>query len=328
MTIKEKVQQILAEAKGAPDAYDDVESEDLSPEGDDDGSTEQDEDEESDDENNNQGGTNVNPDNAKSSTGMQAITPGFSNTNQQPVPSFAEDVAALTSGEELSEEFKEKAATIFEAAVLSRVKAETQKIQEAFDAKLNEALESEKEGLVEKVDGYLDYVVEQWMEHNEIALDRGMRTEVMESFFEGLHNLFLEHNIFVPDEKFDVLEAKESTIETLTQKLDEQMADIVALRGKIALFEAKGVTEELSKGLTETEKAKFSELVEEVEVSDVDTFRKKATLIRESYFNKSPSTKTTIASPVSDSPVALIEEKGFDNTPPSIRQLAEALNRI
>lgn len=327
MTIKEQVKQILREAKGETQDPEEVEAEDL--DNDQDGDSDE-------DENTQQGGIQVNPDNAKASTGTQELaslgggtSSPYGALDQQPVPSFAEDVAALTNGEELTEEFKEKAATIFEAAVLSRVKTETAKIQEAFNAKLAETVESEKEGLVEKVDGYLDYVVEQWMEHNEIALDRGMKTEVMESFFEGLHALFLEHNIFIPDEKFDVLASKESTIETLSKKLDEQMADIVALRGKIALFEAKDVTAELAKGLTETEKAKFEELVEEVKGEDVESFKKKATLIRESYFtNKTPTTKTNLKSPVSDLPVTLVEEKGYDGTPPEMKQLAEILNRI
>lgn len=223
------------------------------------------------------------------------------------MPSFAEDVAALTDGEEgLTEAFKTKAATIFEAAVMSRVKAEAQRLQEAFDERLAEAVEAEKKGLIEKVDGYLDVVVEEWKQENELALDRGIRTEVMENFFEGLHSLFVEHNIFLPEDKFDVLEAKEATIETLSQKLDEQLDEIVALRDKVALSEARIISDELAKGLAETEKEKFRGLVEDIDYSTPEDFRKKATQIRESYFKTTP---TTIKTPVSGAPVVIVEEQ-------------------
>ena len=234
------------------------------------------------------------------------LEPGMTDINHMNVmPSFAEDVAALTSGEELTEAFKEKAATIFEAAVISRVKAEAQRLQEAYENKLDEEVEAEKQGLIEKVDGYLDVVVEEWKTENELALDQGIRTEVMENFFEGLHQLFVEHNIFVPDEKFDLLEAKEATIETLAQKLDEQMEEIVSLRNKVALSEARIIAEELTKGLAETEKAKFRGLVEDIDYSTSEDFKKKAAVIRESYF-KSPST-INVKTPVSGSPVMIAE---------------------
>ncbi len=244
--------------------------------------------------------------------------------------SFGEDVAALTDGEEgLSEAFKQKAATIFEAAVMSRVKAEAQRIQEAFDERLSEAVEAEKQGLIEQVDGYLDKVVEEWKQENELALDRGIRTEVMENFFEGLHKLFLEHNIFLPEDKFDVLEAKEATIETLSQKLDEQMEQIVDLRKKIEISEARVVAEELAKGLTETEKDKFRGLVEDVEFSTAEDFKKKASVIRESYF-KTTSSTPTIKSPVSGAPVVIVEDKAVKpaSTDPMMNRLLAELGAL
>ncbi len=296
MTLKEKIQQLMAESTEDTEVV--AEDAGQAIEGEADGSDLIDDEE-------------VAPDNVEQPVQPAITGPAFAGTGisptVDPVPSFSEDVAALTDGEELTEEFKTKAATIFEAAVLSRVKNETAKIQEAFDKKLTEAIEAKEEALVEKVDGYLGYVVEQWMKENEIALDRGMKLEVMENFFEDLRKLFLEHNIDLPEEKFDVLEAKDTTIETQTKKLDEQLSEIVDLRKKIALFEAKGITEELAKGLVETDKAKFNELVEAIEFDDVVTFQKKAAVIRESYFNKTPN-KKTINSPVSGSPVTLQEE--------------------
>lgn len=302
-SIKQQVQQILAEAKGVAAEEAEVTAEELD--------------------------AAMGVENPGQPPKANALEAGFTDLNQVGVHAdLEEDIAALTDGEELSEAFKEKAATIFEAAVVSRVKAEAQKLQEAFDGKLSEAVEAEKQGLIEKVDGYLDLMVEEWMEKNELAIDRGIRTENMENFFEGLHKLFLEHNIYVPDEKFDVLEAKDATIETLSQKLDEQMAEIVALRNKVALTEAKIVAEELAKGLAETEKVKFNELVEDIDYASVEDFRKKASVIRESYFKS--STPTNIKSPVSDSPVVITEEgsKQGEYIDPVMKSLLADLDRL
>lgn len=220
-----------------------------------------------------------------------------------------EDVAALIDGEDLTEEFKQKAATIFEAAVVTRVQAEVAKLEEGYEAKLQEATEQIKEGLSEKVDGYLDYVVEQWMEQNEIALERGMKSEILENFVSGLKGLFEEHYIDVPEEKFDVMEALETQIEDLTQKLDEQVEINVELNQEVAKHEVKEIIANLSEGLVDTDKEKFQALVEELEFDGVETFEKKAQTIRESYFtNKAKVAPTTEGSVVTDEPVALTEE--------------------
>lgn len=238
------------------------------------------------------------------------VNQGASAPEASHIAGIKEDVAALVEGEELTEEFKQKAATIFEAAVMNRVKQEVAKLDEAYEAKLAEQVEGIKEGLVEKVDGYLDYVVEQWMEQNEIALESGMKSEILESFVGGMKSLFEQHYIDVPEEKFDVLGSLEEQVAGLTEKLDEQFEANVALKGELAQYQVKQVVAELSEGLVETDKEKFQALVEELEFDGVETFAKKAQTIRESYFtNKVTGTSGKGSSVVTDSPVALNEEK-------------------
>ena len=220
-----------------------------------------------------------------------------------------EDINALIDGEELTEEFKEKAATIFEAAVLSRVKQEIAKLDEAYEHQLAEQVEEIKEGLVEKVDGYLDYVVEQWIEQNEIALESGMKSEILEGFVGGLKNLFAEHYIEVPEEKFDVVGALEEEVDELQTKLDEQFATNVAMSKELASFQRTQVVSMVSEGLVDTDKEKFNALVEEIAFEDAATFQKKAQTIRESYFTGKAATTTVVNSIVTDEPVMIVEEK-------------------
>ena len=216
-----------------------------------------------------------------------------------------EDVDALISGEELSEEFKEKAATIFEAAVLKRVKDEMTSLEEEYETKFAEQLEEQvdqiKEGLIEQVDGYLDYMVEQWVARNEIALENGMKSEIMEDFMGGLKSLFKEHYIDIPEEKFDLVESLEDKVQSLTDKLNEETANNVKINKTVKALQAKSIVEENSMGLTETEKEKFNDLVESLEVSDMDSFANKVKTIRECYFTQKPTKKVDTI--ITDKPV-------------------------
>lgn len=198
----------------------------------------------------------------------------------------SEDVEALLNGEELSEEFKNKATTIFEAAVVSRVKQESVKLQEAFDAKLAEEVEAVKEGLAEKVDGYLGYLAEKWIEENEVALANGVKVEVMEGFMDGLKKLFTENYIEVPEEKFDVLEDMQTKINELEGKLSESIESNVALSVKIKESEKKDIFTEISSGLSDVQTDKFKSLAEEIVFEDKETYTEKLKTIRENYFNK------------------------------------------
>ena len=195
----------------------------------------------------------------------------------------SDDVAALVNGEEeLSEEFKTKAATIFESAVKSKVK----EIAESMEADYNEKLEQEsakaKEELVEKVDSYLSYVVEEWMKENEIALERGIKGEIAEDFISGLKKLFAEHYIDVPDEKYDVLEAQATKIEDLEKKLNEQIEKNVELNKDNSVKTQKEIMSEVASDLADTQKEKFAKLAEEIEYSNAEDFKKKCETIKES----------------------------------------------
>lgn len=225
----------------------------------------------------------------------------------------SEDVAALVDGEELSEEFKTKAATIFEAAVVTRVKSEVAKLEEQFDTKLAEQVEAIKEGLVEKVDGYLNYVVEQWMTDNEIALENGMKNEILESFVTGMKGLFEQHYIEVPQEKFDVLGQMQEEVEALKAKLDEQLASNVELNGKLNEMTREASIAEAASDLSDLDAEKFRGLAEELAYDDAETFKTKLDTIKESYFG-SKKAPVSVQSVVTDEPVVeeLTEEKRID----------------
>jgi len=324
MSIEQKIKEILAESKST-DIEDQVEI------------TEEETLEEATDINDPSEGSEENPDNKKNNVDKQEIggkaktanvvTKGASAPEASNITSMKEDIDALVSGEELSEEFREKAATIFEAAVMNRVKQEVAKLDEAYEQKIAEQVEVIKEGLVEKVDGYLDYVVEQWIEQNEIALESGMKSEILEGFVGGLKDLFQEHYIDIPEEKFDVLGALETEVADLHTKLDEQMAAAIELNKQLAEHQIARVKSEISEGLVETDKEKFEALVEELEFDGVESFTKKAQTIRESYFTNKATTPV-VESVVTDAPVTLTEEGATKYVDPKIKGYLSALDKL
>jgi len=197
---------------------------------------------------------------------------------------LSDDVKALIGDEKLTEEFKARATTIFEAAVKYKVKEAKKKMQTSYEEKLKEEVNSTKTELVEKVDSYLNYVVEEWMKQNEIAVERGIKGEIAEDFITGLKKLFEDHYINVPDEKYDVLEDQASTIEELNKKLNEQIESNVKLNSEIGKLTRQDIVDAVSSDLTDTNKEKFSKLAEEVEYSNAEEFKKKVSTIKESYF--------------------------------------------
>jgi hypothetical protein len=208
---------------------------------------------------------------------------------------LSDDVKALIGDEKLTEEFKEKAKTIFEAAIKSKVSEAKKKMQASYEEKLKEEVNSTKAELVEKVDSYLNYVVEEWMKSNEIAVERGIKGEIAEDFITGLKKLFEDHYINVPDEKYDVLEDQASKIEELNKKLNEQIESNVKLNSEIGKLTRKDIVAEVASNLTDTNKEKFSKLAEEVEYSNAEEFKKKVSTIKESYFTtKEISSKSEI----------------------------------
>jgi len=194
------------------------------------------------------------------------------------------DVEALVKDEDLSEEFKAKATTIFEAAVKSKVNEEKEKLEEAYAKKLEENTESQKAELVEKVDSYLNYVVEEWMKDNAIAIERGIKGEIAEDFISGLKKLFEDHYIDVPDEKYDVLEDQANKIETLEKKLNEQIEKNVDLSKENGKLVRQDIIDEMSADLADVSKEKFNKLAEEVEFTNKTDFETKIKTIKESYF--------------------------------------------
>ena len=206
-----------------------------------------------------------------------------------------EHVNALIAGQDdLSEEFKEKAATVFESAVNSKVK----EIAETMEVDVKETYEQDvakhKEELTEKVDSYLAYVVEEWMKENEIALERGIKGEIAEDFITGLKKLFAEHYIDVPDERYNVLEDQANKIESLEKKLNEQIEKNVELNKDNAVKTRNEIMSETSNGLADTAKEKFAKLVEEIEWSDADSFKTKCETIKESYFGIKEEVKDSL----------------------------------
>jgi hypothetical protein len=219
------------------------------------------------------------------------------------------DLGALFDGQELSEDFKLKTVAVFEAAVETRVAQEVAELKESLvqDA-LNEA-KVQEESLVEKVDGYLDYMVEQWMENNALALGRGVKTEILESFVGGMKELFESHYIDVPDEKYDLVEASQSEVAELAQKLDEAVEENISLRASLKETARLIQIEEAVDGLVETDAEKFRELAESLSYTNEDEFAKKLVGIRESYFKKSttPVVESKKEEFITDAPVQLSE---------------------
>ena len=195
------------------------------------------------------------------------------------------DVEALTSGDEsLSEEFKSKAATIFEAAVKSKVKSEIERLEGEYTSELSEAKETVKEELTTKVDNYLNYVVEQWMADNELAIEKGIKGEIAEDFIGGLKQLFEDHYIDVPEEKYDVLEAKEKELEDLKGKVNEMTEKSIEDKKVIDGFTKDEIFESTVDGMADTEKEKMKSLVEDISYEGADEYKKKLDTIKESYF--------------------------------------------
>ena len=203
------------------------------------------------------------------------------------------DVKALVSNDaDLSEEFKDKAATIFETAVKTRIQEQTKILEAQYEEKLSSEKETMKEAMVEKVDSYLNYVVEEWMKENELAVERGIRTEIAEDFITGLKDLFKEHYIDVPEEKYNVLDDLTNQNKKLEDKLNEQIAKNVDLSKEVSSSAKAKAIDEVASDLADTEKEKFEKMAENVEYDSADKFKEKLETIKESYFPKTKIEET------------------------------------
>jgi len=206
---------------------------------------------------------------------------------------LSDDVKALVSTDaDLSEEFKEKAATIFETAVKTRIQEQVKVLESQYEEKLSKETETVKEAMVEKVDSYLNYVVEEWMKENELAVERGIRTEIAEDFITGLKSLFKEHYIDVPEEKYNVLDDLTNQTKDLESKLNEQIEKNVNLSKEVSDLQKREAIAEVSEDLTDTETEKFVSMAENVEFDSAEKFKEKLETIKESYFPKTKSEVT------------------------------------
>jgi len=210
------------------------------------------------------------------------------------------DVNALLGGEELSEEFKEKAKTVFEAALNSKVAELKEDLQAKYDEKLAEEVETSKAALAERVDQYLEYVAEEWFVENELAIEHGLKTELTESFLGGMKSLFEEHYVQIPDDKYDVLESMVEKLDDMETKLNEQIEKNISLNSRLAESVADGILDQVSDGLAATQKEKLASLSESVEFESEDQYREKLETLKESYFpgNTPKATGETISETV------------------------------
>ena len=214
-----------------------------------------------------------------------------------------DDVNALLGGEELSEEFKEKAKTIFEAALNSKVKEIQETLEVQYEEKLQEAREELKSSLQERVDSYLEYVSQEWLEENTLAIEHGLKTEMTESFLSGMKGLFEEHYVTIPEDKYDVLESMVEKLDDMETKLNEQIEKNIGLNSRLGESVANGILESVSDGLASTQKEKLASLSESVEFESEESYREKLETLRESYFSSkaTPSSKSETLSEGVDS---------------------------
>jgi len=203
-----------------------------------------------------------------------------------------EDVAALTEGEELTSEFKQKAATVFEAAVKAKLVEEIENLEGEYETKVNEKVSEVKEEIVDKVDAYLNYVVEEWMKENELAIEKGLRNEITEDFIGGLKSLFESHYINVPQEKYDVIESQAAEIEKLKEEANKSMEKNIELNQKIAESTREEIIKDVSSDLAATEVDKLKGLAEGIEYKDADSFRKSVETLKNSYYPKAKASDT------------------------------------
>jgi len=212
---------------------------------------------------------------------------------------FSDDVAALTEGEDdFSDEFKLKAATIFEAAVKAKIREELEAIDASYAERFNSTIGDVQEELSEKVDGYLNYVVEEWMNNNEVAVEHALKTEITENFISGLKALFEEHNIAIPDDQFDMLDAAAENANELEGKLNDVMESNVKLVQENNILKRNEILLDVASDLADTEVEKFASLVENIDYENEEDFRQKVDQIKEGYFPKAVASNEETAATV------------------------------
>jgi len=262
-----------------------------------------------------------------------------SGTPKEVMHVVGEDLNEILGGNDLSEQFKDKAKVIFEAAVNSRINLEVAKLEEDYAAKIDEAnklfnekLEESVEEihgeLVEQVDQYLNYVVAEWISENKLAVESGLRADVVESFLAGLKGLFEEHYVDIPAEKEDVVEALALKVDELEAKLNEQTDKNIQLSKSLEEMNVKSISEDMVVGLTETQKDKFKNLLEAVEYSTADEYKRKATVIKETYFSAKNEAKVVEDQLLTEEVEEEVVTKKSTSSDPSVSAYASGISRL
>ena len=236
-----------------------------------------------------------------------------------------QDISALLSGENLSEEFVSRASTIFEAAVISRTESILEDIQEELVQQFEEAVEEVKEELASKVDDYMNYMAEEWMKENALAVEKGLRAEIVEDFIKGLHDLFVEHYIDIPEEKVDVVEELTGRVEELEESLNEQIASAIAMKKELNEHKKLEAIHAVCEGLTQTQVEKMKSLAESIEFTTEEEFADKVVAIRESYFES--NVKPADSSALNEEIVVEEDKKQTVSSDPMIAQYAQTISK-
>ena len=237
-----------------------------------------------------------------------------------------EDVNALLAGEELSEEFQEKARTIFETAIKSKVAEIKEELQETYENALVEEIEVIKQGLVERVDAYLEYVADEWIQENALAIEHGLKTEMTESFLQGMKGLFEDHYVSIPEEKYDVIESMVDKLDEMEEKLNEQIERNVALNRRLAESVADVILSDVSEGLALSQKDKLASLAENVEFDSESNYREKLVTLRESYFPTNTGTQRDDSENLSEE--VSHEGSGATSVSPIMEAYLQTLSRV
>ena len=215
-------------------------------------------------------------------------------------PSIEEDIEALIAGEELSEEFQEKARTIFEAAIKTKVAEMKEEVQKQYEVSLTEEVANLKSELTERVDSYLEYVAQEWLTENQLAVENGLKTEMTESFLTGMKSLFEEHYVTIPEEKYDVLNSMVEKLDEMEDKLNEQINKNIALNKRLAESVADVILADVSEGLAVSQKDKLASLAENVEFDGEQSYREKLVTLREAYFSSNTGVQENKSETISE----------------------------
>lgn len=236
--------------------------------------------------------------------------------------SYKEDIDDIF-GTELSEDFRDKAETIFAAAVNAKVIAETARVEEEFESKIDAMKKEIEEDTATRVDHYLNYVTEEWVNQNEVAIESNFKVEIAESLMSGLKRLFVENHIEVSDEKLDIAAELATTLEETESKLNKEIEDKISLQQTVESYQKKDIVIEAADGLVDTQKEKLQSLVEGIEADDVETFSKKVSIIKENYFGE----KQLVTESVDEEPIELEEETVKVSSDPTMSHYAAAITR-